>query len=818
MTLAYFLPAIWGLVLLVSFIGYGKLLRRLLFAKENLGWANEGAWGMALIVALGGLLNLFYLVSPPLVLALIFVGVACSVVETIAQRTVFLEHLKTLPCYAKEHPYVSALRLAGYVSIITLIGIQYLGSVTIEIAHANYIIHDDLRGYFLFPKQMLEAGGITADPFNSMRLGNGLAGQAVLHAFMLVFFDFFNLLLVEAGVSLIICAGLIWRIAANRGLRFPWQWALVFLFLCLPYYPSLRINTSSFASGMLMLLALFAFLDREGITAKSYVRNAFIVGMLAACASALKTTFLPPVVVILGLSYLWYLVSSRLAKESVRETALVPLFTLVMLLPWMMSLYNSSGTLLYHILGTGFDEFNYGNYIDDAQVGGFTLGQKLKFIYLTYFSRDVYLMLLIAGTVGFAVAKLRQRAAAHFFALGTVISSLIILLRVDVTKTVSLNRYMYGVVFVSLIVVMVELMTKASRCSGGDKPGVAQRPFPELPAAVRKFIASSTLAVVVYLFFWQFGYIEKSVSLYRYYLHKIPQLMTCQGTFFPEAWIARYRQAQESVPEGETILSRDTATAAYDFGRNNIYYLTLPGSCSPPPGLPYFAGPDAVVDYLLSHDIRYVAYNYSMDGGFPIGENIYRLRPDAGYFNRIFQRATIALDRVFDELGATRARIYDDGSLFILDLKKPASPPRAYRLPNYFQSAKILTPALARTTGFDRNKIWTNGYGVIDDIYYRPDAADRFLVLNTFGYHPWKGDMEKLQLGLSVNGRPLPFAGYLDNSYFFSLAGPGTPITSITIDSSTFVPREENIRFGKDDDRKTLGIDVDSIEIKSMPR
>ena len=34
---------------------------------------------------------------------------------------------------------------------------------------------------------------------------------------------------------------------------------------------------------------------------------------------------------------------------------------------------------------------------------------------------------------------------------------------------------------------------------------------------------------------------------------------------------------------------------------------------------------------------------------------------------------------------------------------------------------------------------------------------------------------------------------------------------------STFVPREESIRFGKDNNRKTLGIDVDSIEIKSMP-
>ena len=53
----------------------------------------------------------------------------------------------------------------------------------------------------------------------------------------------------------------------------------------------------------------------------------------------------------------------------------------------------------------------------------------------------------------------------------------------------------------------------------------------------------------------------------------------------------------------------------------------------------------------------------------------------------------------------------------------------------------------------------------------------------------------------------LPLAGYDDNSYLFSLASMRTLVNSITIDSSTFVPREENIRFGKDD----------TIEIKSMP-
>ena len=816
MTLSFLLPAVWGFVLLIAFIGYGKLMNRFLFVDEKPGWANEAAWGMAFIVTLGGWLNLFYLISPPLVIFLILFGVSSGIYDLFRIRKSFANSLKAAHDYWRTHPFIFILKFAGYGIIVILAGIQYLGSVTTEVHHWNYIVMDDLRGYFLLPKQMLETGGITADPFNSMRLGNGLAGQAMLHAMMLVVFDFFNILLVEFGVSLIICVGLVWSIATNRGLSYPWKWALVFFFLCLPYYPSLVINTSSFISGMLMLLALFAFLDREEFSsAQTPVRNVLVIGLLASCAIALKTTFLPPVFMILALSYIWYLASSRFKKTAVLETLAVPIFVLIMLLPWMLSLLNSSGTMLNPILGTGYSEYNYGNYISDSQIGGFSLSQKLTFIWLTFFSRDTYLMLLIAGIIGVIVARPRQRIAPHAFVLGILISSVAILLNADLTKPPSLNRYIYGVVYVALTVVIMELMAVASRRStltGSTTP--RQRLF-ESFTGLKKMVAIVTLAGMGYLFFWQFGYAGKTSDFYQFYLNILPNKMSSQGVFFPEEWQARYRKAQETVPEGETILSRDIATAAYDFGRNHIFYMPLPGSSSPPPGMPYFAGPDKIADYLLSYNVRYVAYHYALDGGLPIMENIYRIRPDAAYYNRILQRAAMALDKALNELAASRVRLHDDGSLFIIDLKNPAPLPSVYRAPNYFQKTKILTPAVANTSGFDRNKIWTNGHGVIEDIQYQPDATDRFLVLHTFGYHPWKEDMKKLRLGLSVNGRPLPFVGYLDNSYYFSLAGLRAPITNITIDSSTFVPRDENIRFGLDDDKKTLGIDVDTIEIKA---
>lgn len=817
MTLDYFLVAAWGLVLLASFIGYGKLLRRLLFANSSPGWAIEGAWGMALLVAVGGLLNYFRIMSPTLLLIIVLAGFLYCVFDVGRHRNTIVNGLATGIDLIRKKPVVSTLRLLAYSSIFVPVAILYLGSVTTEVHHTNFIVVDDLRGYFHFPKQMLEAGGMTADPFNVGRLGHGLGGQAILQAFILLFFDFFNLHFVEMGISLVLCVGLVWRLASSRGLGFPLRWILTLFFLCLPYYPSLVINNSSFVSGILMLLALFAFLDQDDAGESTPIRNACIVALIAACAIALKTTFMPPVVVILVLSYLWFLVSSRFDKKVLLEIALVPVFVFLVLLPWMLALYESSGTLLYPVLGTGFDEYNYGGYLHDMHAGQYTLRDKLTIIYLTFLSRDIYLLLILLGVVAFLLVKPRRRATAHVFAVGVLISSITFLLVFDLTKLPSMNRYIYGVMYTALVVTVLELLAEVNRNLGAGTLWQARQQSDKRLAVLKVAGISTALIGSLALFLFQYDYIAKSSRLYRFNLGLLPEKMQSQGTFFDARWQARYQAAQQSVPEGATFLSRDIATSAYDFGRNTIYYLSQPGACSPPPGMPHFSGPEAVSEYLVSHGVRYVAYTYANDGGLPINKDMHRIRPDAKYFDRIFQRAAIALSRTFNDLGAKRKRLYDDGTLFVLDLQEPARTPRAYRPPNYFQAYRILSPVMAETTGFDRNKIWTNGHGIIKSIEYWPDAADRFLVLNTFGYHPWFGDLSRLGLVVAVNGRPLPLVGIKDNSYYFSIDAIAGPITEISIDTTTFVPREQGLRFGKDDDTKTLGIDVDTIEIKATP-
>ena len=384
-------------------------------------------------------------------------------------------------------------------------------------------------------------------------------------------------------------------------------------------------------------------------------------------------------------------------------------------------------------------------------------------------------------------------------------------------------RYLFASVFTSLVILLAALAGEVSVRVALRDPLTWKQYLAAVFNDKMAIIALATLFGTGGAFFGYHQlkstdspvYVGNTWEMYAKYLDQISTEIGDTGRLIPDSDYARYQKAQEIVPAGEAILSRDDQTILYHYGRNPIYDILDPGSSSPAPGMPYFQGPEAVSAYLLNNHIRYVAYSYKDQAGYPVIDNLWRLKPDRPYLHRVTERAKVALDRVLGELGASRKRVFDDGELFVVDLKTPAALPRAYRDPNYFQAGKILTLAWAATRGFDRNKVWTDGHGVIEDISYQPDAQDDMLVLNTFGYHPWKQDMGKLRLSVSVNGVPLHGIAKNDNTYCFALPPTKQPITSITIDSATFVPRDEKVRFGKADDRLTLGIDVDTIQISN---
>jgi hypothetical protein len=806
----FILPAFFGAIILLAFIGYGSILRRLFFGSEQFGWANEAAWGMALFIMLGGVLVLTSAVSKNLINTLLFIGVLFMVIDKLPHVPRHLTSLFTQMQHFSNVRFVTAIL---YVLAFLLVGIQYLHSVNLRARAVN----DDLRSYFAYTKQLLETGSFNVDHFDLMRMSNGLGAQSLLQSLMLVNSELNNLMLIDGGVGFLICVGLIFRICSQKMLNTAWTLAILFFFLSLPLSIK-QINSSSLITGMVMFLALFTFLDRNDSKATP-IKNAFIVGLLFSSACALKSNYAPPLVFALFFSYLWYVYTVRFSKQSILESVLAPVFSLLMLLPWMLTLKRTSDTMFWPILGSGTAETNYGSYLNGPLSHGLSFAGKWEIIFKQFLTSNLFPLLIATGVSVFLIVKIRQRAMAHVYILGALLGALSILLSFDITNSSNsgpFDRYIFVAVSAALLIAFLELAS----CASGQNiketnPALSKAGyFGMLFGKWREKFVIFIITAALISYMW--GIYTGSQSLQPYQT-LIADLKTAADKveIIPETEYARHKNAQATVPAGEAIFSSDIYTLLYDYNRNKILNASVSGGASPPPGMPYFQDPEAAAAYLLANGVRYISYHYVDHAGYPTASNLWRLEPNRLYLRRAMIRLKFALDQVLGELGASRNRIYDDGTLFIIDLKTPSKVNVPYLAPNYFQMGKFLTLAWAKTEGLDQKKVWTNGHAEISNIEYKLAQGDKLLALNTFGYHPWGYDVGKLNLRIEVNGKLLPFVRQTGNSFYYSLDSITEPIKNIAINSNTFIPLNEQHFIFKDffKPEQSIGVDVDTIQI-----
>jgi hypothetical protein len=806
----FILPAIFGAIILSAFIGYGSILRRLFFGKEQFGWANEAAWGMALFIVLGGGLVLTTTVSKTLINTLLLIGVLLMVMDKMPH---LMRHLASFVAQKQHFSSASFIKPILYLFAFMLVSIKYLHSVNLRARAVN----DDLKSYFAYTKQLLEMGSFNVDHFDLMRMSNGLGAQSFLQSLMLVNTELNNLMLLDGGVAFLICVGLILRACSQKTLNTTWTLIILFFFLFLPLSIK-QINSSSLLTGMVMFIALFLFLDRNTLRVNP-IKNAFIVGLLFSSAIALKSNYAPPLVFTLFFSYLWYVYTSHFNKQAILESVLAPTFALLMLLPWMVTLKRTSGTMLWPILGSGNAETNYGSYLNGPLSHGISFVGKWEVIFKQFLISDLFPLLITTGISVYLIVKIRHRAMAHVYILGTLLGSLSILLSFDITnisKDGPFHRYIFVAISVALLIAFLELASYLSNRHIKDSNSTLSKAMHfglSFGKWREKFIILTiTAALISYV--WN---IYKGSELLQPYQTLISDLKKAADRveIIPEAEYARHQKAQATVPAGEAIFSSDIYTLLYDYKRNKIFNASVSGGASPPPGMPYFQGSEAAATYLLANGVRYISYHYKDNAGYPTASNLWRFNPNLPYLRRATIRLKFALDQVLGELGASRKRIYDDGTLFIIDLKTPNKVSAPYLTPNYFQMGKFLTLAWAKTKGLDEKKVWTNGHAEISNIEYKLAQGDKLLALNTFGYHPWGYDFDRLNLHIEVNGKSLPFVRQTGNSFYYSLDSITDPIKHITIKSNIFMPLNEPHFIFKDFFKpdQEMGIDVDTIQI-----
>jgi hypothetical protein len=141
-----------------------------------------------------------------------------------------------------------------------------------------------------------------------------------------------------------------------------------------------------------------------------------------------------------------------------------------------------------------------------------------------------------------------------------------------------------------------------------------------------------------------------------------------------------YQRVQDIVPAGERMVVMLDQTHLLDYARNDILNLDEPGALSPPPGMPFHQGPEAVARYFLGIHARYIVfvlgesspeYRYSMWRAraaqpAPVNNRGGLYRNMAEWYLDFFEN--------LEALEKSRKKLFYESEIRVLDLQTMSAP------------------------------------------------------------------------------------------------------------------------------------------------
>jgi hypothetical protein len=559
---------VWGAVLLVSFVGFGSAAARVVDRDVTPNVGLRAAWGMAVVLPIGALLLACRSATAPALRVLVAVGLAAFCAEA------FRAGKEKSSIWTESF----ALWLLPVVAVLAFVlSVGALGW------KGQWNSFDDMPAYFVLPKQIAQTGDMI-QPFSFRRISS-FGAQSLFQAMLLIGADSEQSHLFDQGLCTIVLVTMILGGGGRKSGASPFALrALVaILVLLLPNY---RMNSASFASGAVFLFAIYETLEMPDTKTRSLSFLAVLLGLLVAGAWALRPFFVVPALGAVALSYLFQIRRRRGdAKRLFTEAVIATAALVLALLPWSIALLHSNGTPLF----PGY----HGGYRPESGHAKIVMGyERLKAMAsdMGYWEPIGTMHLFFIAWLLFRDSSPRQAARASTLAL--LAGFLVLEVLIPITDYRDLARYRFPLE--APFVAIVALGAFGAFGSFGPRRRA-------LPAA-----AVALVATVGELFFQHEegdeifdGYARAAYGLVR------PSAVTPPVPVPPEA---DYAEMQRSVPAGEPILAMLTEAYRFDFRRNPIEILDIPGSVSPGPGLPVFQGPEALSGYLLSLGIRHVAF------------------------------------------------------------------------------------------------------------------------------------------------------------------------------------------------------------------
>lgn len=744
----------WGIYLVLAMVGWGGLALRLAQRPQRPDWALRGGLGLAATVAFGGLLNLLWSVSPAVLLGWLAVGFGAWVADL---------ELPVKPWRALAARPAAAVALAVLATLAMVqLGASLGATVDTMVDTPAFDLHDDLQAYLVFPTKMLSAGSIGAEPFEPRRMLS-LGGQSFLQTLVLVALPLRALHLLDAGVCLLLLVGLAWGAARAAGLGPGVAGFVAAVALVLPH-PLMRGNTSSVLTGAVVLLTLLR-LVRERWAPLDDRGGPPLVALAASAACALKSTLIPAALTVAAFAVWGELARGAERRRVLAGAAVAAAVAAAALLPWMISVNESSGTLLYPILGRGFD----GAVWSDGYAGlaGRIAPSPEDWIraWLEPLAGllPIWLLLALAGGRRWPGAA----AAAGAAVLATVAA---LTLAGDPTLSRSFSRYLFPVEAAVLLFLLVAALARLHDSREGA-----------VAAAAAAAVAALAMAPDARLT-W-----ERTVD---------SLVVAVAGGDAVSSWDRRVaEEVSRARPPGPMLATLRTPFLL-DRGRGSVATMSLPGMASPPPGLRLDRSPSEVAEQLRARGFRTLAYAGMGDLSSILTLTEARI---VNHYPRsrtrwVMLRCHQRYREIVRELAGSTKRVYDDGSTIVLDLASRVI---------------TLTPEDRRQApGEFLDGVWSGQRATLRAPAGARDVAA--VVVRTRGWHP---DLDRAGLRVEADGRSLEPASRFGDALLY-LAEP--PLERV----DELVLRVEPPAAGREPLPgwvEALGVDVQAVELAGDP-
>jgi hypothetical protein len=586
-----------GLVLFSSWIGYGHGVMRMMGPSDgqDLPWGWLAATGLAATVFLGGWLSLTGLVSPWSNAAVAAIGLMLFL-DFLRQRRPFRHIAQPLgPRAATGKGERSWLAIGQVVRalVLGLLVLHLLGSqVPFWVDEC-----DDFPAYFQFPRQLLETGTLI-EPFNLRRLG-GLGGGVFLQSMLYPILGLGALPFLDSGLGRLLLVGAAYGFWASGkagcSARSRAAGDLCALGVLLAASALTLYNHAPLVLPHALFLCLFAMAYRCSERGSHSRREWLTLVGVAATIVTLRNNYVAvSALFVLGVAG-WRLHSPR---PAVARVLLAGVTGFVLLLPWMLLSYASSRTPFFPLIK--------GNFMFPAGFGEALAPQATaSFVGEVLVTSRVGTLLLLA-LVAWAVGRCRDVSCAS--AIATAAAVLLTALAMTGSDTYSLSRYSQPYLFAAILAVSGYVIRAV--VAGEPAPG----------GQLRRSLCGALVALVLSVWaLWPsqvhfYGRpIQTSVRQTAWqqlsdFARSTRHITSARLSGVRNPVHPAYLKVQERLPAGARVLSAVAAPFFWDFGRQQIQTLDCPGQVSPPPGMPFFAGPQAVVDYLRGLGYRYLAY------------------------------------------------------------------------------------------------------------------------------------------------------------------------------------------------------------------